>query len=90
MNVMDFIPDYEAMTGKPLKPAVVEFWQHVHNSGMAFTRKGRMDAVTNNPPVTDDVFFEWAKNIIGGNSELTRHIGKIMKKYYFDGRNEVQ
>ena len=90
MNVMDYIPEYETLTGKPLDPVIVEFWQLVHNSGMEFTAKGRMDKKANKHPLVDSVFSEWAKGVCGDNPEFARHLENIMKKYYFDGRNEVQ
>ncbi len=85
MNMVKFIPEYEAMTGEKVSPVVAWFAEKVDIVGHRFEVKGCRDATQGLPVPSVDAFLEWSKKLTHDDAEMLETVADLLRLYYMDG-----
>ena len=85
MEIVKFIPKFEAKTAGKVDPQVVHFAEQLDIIGEKFENRGHEDAAQGLPVPPDDVFQAWSARIFDDDPELAENIAELMRIYYMDG-----
>ena len=87
MDIRDFIPQYEAQTGKELPAEVVSIIGRIDTIGQKFVDKGCQDAAQGLPVPSEDAFREWSGKLVQDKIEFLEELAGLLRLYYMDGYN---
>ena len=85
MNMVKFIPEYEAMTGEKVPPVVARFAEKMDIIGQRLEAKGCQDASQGLPMPSEDAFREWSKRLTHSDTEMLETVADLLQLYYMDG-----
>lgn len=85
MNIKEFIPEYEAMTGEKVSPTVARFAEQMDIVGQRFEAKGCEDAARGLPMPSDEVFQIWGKKLFEDDAAMAETMADLVRLYYMDG-----
>lgn len=85
MNIKEFIPEYEAMTGEKVSPAVARFAEQMDIVGQRFESKGCEDAAQGLPVPSDEAFQIWGKKLFEDDAAMAETMADLIRLYYMEG-----
>ena len=85
MKMVNYIPEYEAMTGEKVSPVVARFAERLDIIGQRFQAKGCEDAAQGLPVPSDDAFRVWSQRLVRDDFELLETVADLLRLYYMDG-----
>lgn len=88
MKMVNYIPEYEAMTGEKVSPVVARFAEQLVIIGQRFEAKGREDAAQGLPVPSDDAFQIWSQRLVRDDVELLETVADLLRLCYMDGYRE--
>ena len=87
MKMVNYIPEYEAMTGEKVSPVVSRFAEQLDIVCKLFETKGREDAAQGLPVPSDEMFQAYVKKVFFSDSELAEIVADLVRPYYMDGHD---
>ncbi len=88
MKLVDYIPEYEAMTGERVSPVVARFAEQMDTIGQKFVDKGFQDASQGLSVPSNETFQAWGERLFEGDAIMAEAIAGIIRLYYIDGYRE--
>ena len=85
MNMVKFIPEYEALTGEKVSLVVARFAEKMDIIGQRLETKGCQDAAHGLPVPPADAFREWSKRLTHDDTEMLETVADLLRLYYMDG-----
>ena len=85
MKMVNYILEYEAMTGEKVSPVVARFAEQLDIVGKRFEDKGREDVAQGLPVPSDDAFQVWSQRLVRDDLELLETVADLLRLYYMDG-----
>lgn len=85
MKMTNFIPEYEAMTGVKVSPAVARFVEQMNIVSQRFEVNGCKDAAQGLPVPSDDYFQTWGKKLFEDDPAVAEAMANLARLYYMEG-----
>ena len=89
MDIREYIPQYEAQTGRQIPAEVVAIIGRIDSIGQKFQAKGRKDAAQGLPVPSEDAFREWSGKFVQDKIEFLEELAGVLRLCYMDGYNAI-